>query len=203
MRDHGLIFKGPLVEALLEGRKTQTRRPMRDQPPEWLTAGREPWEIRPGLWGFAAPGPVRACRSENTIRCPYIVGDRVWIREPWATELNYDDMAPSALPDEMLRGLPLPIWWGGKGPAILRRGKTRPSIHLPKRFARLWYRIARVRAERVAEISCEDALAEGAPPDRNPVLWFHQTWLECYGPDSLSSWCWCLDLERIERPDDV
>lgn len=89
----------------------------------------------------------------------YRVGDMLYIREPWRTDVLLDKLKPSALNGGE------PIWFAGepqeKHPCY-RPGKLRPAMFLQRRFARLArYQITAVRCERVNEISEEDAEAEG------------------------------------------
>lgn len=84
------------------------------------------------------------------------VGDRLWVREPWATAPGYDRLRPSQLPNDAC------IYYeAGNDYEICHIGRHRPSMFLPKRFARVWLEVLGVRRERLQDISTQDAIAEG------------------------------------------
>lgn len=129
------------VRAILDGRKTQTRRVVK------LTdSGRVKESGSPRNWHLDDPNAVMAC--------PYgVPGDRLWVRETWAAPHSADQFRPAHIPNgtrihyaatEDLGGL---LW--------------RPSIHMPRWASRLTLEVVSVRVERLQEISEEDALAEG------------------------------------------
>lgn len=147
MKERPILFSGEMVRAILDGRKTQTRRLIR------LPPGYEHGEVY-GYEGshngrhFLAcdPGPSRA------IPCPYgAPGDRLWVRETWrdgqyaiGREWDFDDRVgyrASFVGD----------------PAL----KWKPSIHMPRWASRLTLEVVSVRVERLQDISEADALAEG------------------------------------------
>ena len=158
VKERPILFSGPMVRAILEGRKTQTRRPIKPQPPSWLTEGREPWNIHGNVWGFAlAMGRARACQMENTIACPFgVPGDRLWVRETWSPSLEtYVDGFPN-------EGLGRPVYYRSTDPRHEPfDGRWRPSIHMPRWASRLTLEVTEVRVERLQDISEDDAEAEG------------------------------------------
>lgn len=176
MTDRPIIFSAPMVRALLEGRKTQTRRALKPQPVE-----------RPGLncrnlsW-FTKDGKPRGGNSPEGpmpwIFTPYAPDDRLWVREAWARWL-----AP-----EIFGGPPQWITEYRAGKRVLRPrykgdydvdnwtaeiadGRKpesvawRSPIHMPRRLSRLTLIVTDVRVQRVQEISEEDARAEGCGMD--------------------------------------
>lgn len=149
MTDRPIIFSAPIVQALLAGRKTQTRRVLRNQPAnvyfndesstwfEWWYEGREP-----------CGAPTR--EVERPLKLPYSVGDRLWVREAHAISANID----------------LPVWFRlgheeAKAPGPRVDVKWRPSIHMPRWVSRLTLIVDDVRIERLQDISEDDARAEG------------------------------------------
>lgn len=159
MTDKPIIFSGPMVRALLEGRKTQTRRVLKPQPGFRGGVGDE---SDPTAWGwedeYGDHVPVTA------IRLPYAPGDRLWVRETWT---HFGDAVWSVM-DARMRG---------PGELVYRADEDSPgavwfpSIHMPREFSRLTLVVTDVRVQRVQEISEEDAMAEGC----NPVRWAMQT----------------------------
>lgn len=170
-----IMFKAPMVRAILEGRKTQTRRPVKQAIPEdadevffWapgkLVATTMPRVAPSGLW-------VRRNDSEEGedgwVRhlgpSPYgLTGDRLWVRETWADISGAVGAWAIAYrancPDDSLD-----IVRGGD-PVAIRVAQWRPSIHMPRWASRLTLEIVSVRVERVEAISGEDAVAEGIRP---------------------------------------
>ena len=154
MTDRPIIFSGPMVRALLDGRKTQTRRAIKDQP------GGSGWFCDPDRdhgWVFVP--------SEGLPRIPigqtYAVGDRLWVREAWRTGLAYDDLKPSDLGGEEY------VFFEADGtrvnchPADSDLGRYRNYRCMPRWASRLTLTVTDVRVQRVQDISGDDALAEG------------------------------------------
>lgn len=158
-----IIFNGDMVRALLDGRKTQTRRVVKPQPDrplvrnaagDWRGADREGIDPRSPTWP-----------------CPYgQPGDLLWVRETWQ-EFFEDEMPPG-------RGLNMRGRMGspaqpgrsviayradGEMPPHPEYGAAcwRPSIHMPRWASRLTLRITEVRVQRLQEISEDDARTEG------------------------------------------
>jgi hypothetical protein len=176
MKEHPILFTGPMVRAILEGRKTQTRRPVKV--PKGLTLGRHGSEL---IAYDDEGGPARV-----EIKRPFAVGDRLWVRETFsyllvAEEHHYvaggdlqcrvrtrlvtaedleerDGGPPSAIAykashtDEEIKS------WG------VHRETWRPSIHMPRWASRITLEVTDIRPERVRDIGCEGAIQEGVHP---------------------------------------
>ena len=150
MKEHPLLMKGPLVRATLEGRKTQTRRPLRNQPSIGYDLVRVcgPWaefenDAHP-LAKYSAKSPLGE------------TGDRLWVRETWAWpgEEEFIYRADQWAEDMVAKWEQDPNY-----PQV----KWSPSIHMPRRVCRLVLPLVSVRVERVQDITEEDAIAEGVP----------------------------------------
>lgn len=187
MKERGMIFNGEMVRAILDGRKTQTRRPANPS-----TAN---------LLDLQEQYP----HKKYNISCPFgAVGDRIWVRETWA-RYNIDqdshDMAYRATP---------PADWP-------EEGRWRPSIHMPRWASRLMLEITGVRVERLNSISQEDAQAEGmeltgwrptySDPDSGGEVWtpydnFAQLWESIYGEESWKAnpWVWVIEF-KVASPE--
>lgn len=125
-----ILYDDRMVRAILDGRKTQTRRIAR----------------------LNAAGRVKAC--------PYgKPGDRLWVREAWATDFIFDDLPPCNIPEDS------PLLFradeSATGIVAFEWGKWRPSIHMPRWASRIVLEIIAVRLERLQDISEADAEAEG------------------------------------------
>lgn len=156
MTERGMIFNGEMVRAILDGRKTQTRRTVKQQPDEDGLA-----KVTNGPW---------VDTSERNYRCPFgDVGDCIWVRETFQGPLFDYEQMEAYLEDSS--GFEKPEFCqyaadGGHRPEYqdaddnLRHG-WRPSIHMPRWASRITLEITGVRVERLNAISEEDAIAEG------------------------------------------
>lgn len=168
-----IIFSGPMVRAILDGRKTQTRRVIKNVPdPDWRPIGfGELEDDRQKIsWGaFDDDG--------QGIKCPYgKPGDRLWVRETWGdlnadhplatkhggrTPQEGDSLVYRANPADDAQWIP-----GHPGAADFT---WRPSIHMPRWASRITLEITDVRVERLQDISEDDAVGEGFEKLVEPV----------------------------------
>ncbi|AFJ98818.1 hypothetical protein [Cronobacter sakazakii] len=208
MKERGLIFNGEMVRAILDCRKTQTRRIMKVQPENAelglrrITDSSVAKEVGMYFWCLADVCGVK--HRSNLFSCPFgAVGDRLWVRETFATGLcTKTTIAYRAThkPEDLEDG-----WW--------EPVKWTPSIHMPRWASRITLEITGVRVERLNSISQADAIAEGAPPSHPSIdavsrdygfpdfsrSWFGQTWAHIYGEESwqANSWVWVVEFKRI------
>ena len=181
MADRGIIFSAPMVRALLDGRKTQTRRFA-----SFIKPDGDGFHIR-GNGGGMLGADDDAVRVYGPDYAPYAPGDRLYVREAF----SYDTL-------DVDRDGTLPPWyWADGNIADAGQGsgnftKPKPSIHMPRWASRLWLSVTDVRVQRVQEISEADADAEGFGGDYptnvlpdvfpgEPDDWGHLTLPECYG----------------------
>lgn len=163
MADRPIIFSAPMVRALLEGSKTQTRRVLkpRGQQREWQAD----FGVCPSarIVGDAVQFEHPRGGPYTCARLPYAVGDRLWCREAWRTCAERDAVAPLSLPgdtpllfecDDPERANTLALW-----------GRLRAAMHMPRRYSRLTLTVTDVRVQRLQEISEDDARAEGSHPE--------------------------------------
>lgn len=150
MKERGILFSADMVRALLDGRKTQTRRIVnvsRIKPSRWTseTIGR----IAVDGAGFRAKTTTYNIWS-NLFVCPYgVAGDRLWVRETFAL---HDRSEP-----------PIVYYRADDTAKYESDGRWKPSIFMPRKFSRITLEIIGVRVERVQDISEGDAVAEGMP----------------------------------------
>jgi hypothetical protein len=170
MTDRPILFSGPMVRALLDGTKTQTRRVLKPQPLQWQAAVIDilpPTQDGSGNWGQVETvwSGAGMCEPDHEVWHPirhHRVGDRLWVRETWAFDVN----AIGSMRDE-------------EGPFVYAAdpsgARTRlcerwtPSIHMPRWASRLTLIVTDVRVQRLQEISDTDAMAEGLTPVRSPI----------------------------------
>jgi len=167
----GILFKPDMIQAIVEGRKTQTRRVIKPQPDMGLPESDRYSHISVGKYhptkidkdGEEYPGDeifgAYTDDGEWGWKSHYQVGETVYIKEAWATEKRYNHLKPSKLPQTAT------IFYVSDGvgewPIDLSIGSLRSPLHLPEEFARYFIKITDVRAERLQEITEEDALKEG------------------------------------------
>jgi hypothetical protein len=168
MRTLPILFSDEMVRAILDGRKTQTRRIVKPQPPTveavreksgsdygWMSNG-------VGRNSFRPVGPVWAVRelmgAEPVLKCRYGgSGDRLYVREAWAFPTDfehYNRLCPKVR--AFYRATE-------ESPHCIRR--WRPSIHMPLNLSRITLENTEIRVERVQDISEADAKAEGCSGD--------------------------------------
>ena len=159
-RERGILFSGPMVRAILDGRKTQTRRVVIPQP----AAGFGEPHIGPG-WVCAWWRVKDDHNDWHDVRLPYQPGDRLYVRETWRVMKSYDDLSPKESVHFVgvdCEGFVQYQAEGIKPDHIGHWGKWRPSIYMPKPFSRIWLDVTGVRVERVQDATESDCIAEGA-----------------------------------------
>lgn len=183
IKERPILFSAPMVRAILDGRKTVTRRPVKGfqiptEDTSILEGERHRWSAtaqRDPRYGFCVFGATEAeCAKEleELAPCPYgRRGERLWVRETWARVGNCDPgyltfaaTYPSCLPSE-LENIP---------PATSVRWK--PSIHMFRRDSRILLEITDVRVERLQDISEDQCIAEGIHPVPKTHEHSHQFW---------------------------
>ncbi|MFT0167542.1 hypothetical protein ACLKMY_00740 [Paraburkholderia mimosarum] len=158
MKERPILFSGPMVRAILDGRKTQTRRVVKPQPyiDEMDNFVWNGWNFGqnargvPHIQALASPVPWNKTKR---VLCPYgAPGDRLWVRETW----NFANTAIGSAREE---DGPFTYATYPAYPTI--DGKWKPSIHMPRYASRLSLEITNVHIERLQGISEADAAAEG------------------------------------------
>lgn len=227
MKERGMIFNGEMVRAILDGRKTQTRRIIKD-----CTVGRDQIskfiQIEKkfiGCYPEDVPELIREC-------CPYgVQGDRIWVREAFRVHSRATDVATLVYKasernswTEQTHRVPVAVC---NKPATPE--KWTPSLHMPRWASRILLEITDVRVERLNAISPEDAESEGLertnftgfgdepglPSYPEPDVYFDPLkkqwkeyppeafaglWESIYGEGSWQAnpWVWVIEFKRVE-----
>lgn len=215
MKHTPILFSTPMVEAILEGRKTMTRRTLKKQPNEngvsfmknppldWEQVYKEQWK----------PWKIETEEGESiSLNCPYgQIGDVLWVRETWQ---------PNSTPTGW------PFHYKAKNDTFNQpeNEKWKPSIFMPKAACRIFLEITDVRVERLQDITEHDAVAEGVEKVGNIFLWtyknyllkssrydrqysalesFQTLWQSINGKDSWEAnpFVWVVEFKRIEKPE--
>ena len=198
MKERPILFSGPMVRALLDGSKTQTRRAIKTMPENhsaitsFCHVDGQSWRLfgDRGTW--------------MEVRCPYgQPGDRLWVREAWAETRPF--------------GIPWPATM-----TVYREGDNRtdyggpwkPSIHMKRSASRITLEITEVHVERLQDISEADALAEGIVRQRDggygladtthyhftdPRQSYFSLWEAINGAGSVEAnpWVWAVTFRRL------
>jgi hypothetical protein len=212
-REKPILFSAPMVRAILEGRKTQTRRVIKPQP---VALGAS------GNFGLAA----KFGGGRKPLRTPYgQPGDRLWVRETWAP---VDQLA-----DRVEREDPVCVGYRADYSAISHESdnvhqldvthwnwehssvRWRPSIFMPRWASRLTLEVTDVRVERLQDISEKDAKAEGIdtsivdPSPREPInaknyVWARDAFRDLWdsinadrAPWASNPWMWVVGFRRV------
>lgn len=224
MRERPILFSEPMVRALLDGRKTQTRRLVKPQPLSKTDGVRADRYNRSEEWAFWLPD--NRMTEPRTWTCPHgAVGDRLWVRESFG--IDHDDAL--ALEQDTH------VCYQADGPAksfYREFQRYRPSIHMPRWASRLTLELTEVRVERLQEISEADAKTEGLAvltkdrgqtwkwgiadrdglPGNDNTGWhwsdwdvdprkaFAKLWRCINGPGAWDAnpWVWALSFKRVE-----
>lgn len=205
-----ILFNTEMVQAILDGRKTCTRRIVKGAIPD------------DAMWGYTmfTPKGCISCRGvyadgygEGFYKLPYQQGDILYVRETWSHPIVPSDKNRYVYrADEVAED-------GFKNEAHI----WHPSIHMPKEAARIWLKVTDVRVERLQECGegwCIDIEKEGIATPQDPILYisddafhdalrmeFQKIWdstikksdLDRYGWDA-NPWVWVIEFERCEKP---
>lgn len=153
VKERPILFSGPMVRAILDGRKTQTRRALNPQPtkPHYVPFGHADGAV--GAIFNDQPGINHGDHVER-YWCKWQPGERAWIRETW------DWVAGTTRDQWKVERFERKAY---KADGCLPvSGKWHPSIHMPRWMSRITLEITDVRVQRLHDISAKDILAEGA-----------------------------------------
>ncbi len=197
MKERPILFNAPMVCAIVEGRKTQTRRLLTPQP-HTVEPGQSRWMV--GKLGWLSHEPVQ----DFIDACPYgQPGDQLWVREAWSTHACFDAVPPAKLTTRSIHYLA-----DGK----IGTGKGRPSIHMPRWACRILLEITAVRVERLNDIRRDDAVAEGVERNgfgfkaegenrpRGAYEAYRALWESINGAGSWerNPWVWVVEFKSVE-----
>jgi len=211
MRQLGILFKADMVRAILDGRKSMTRRIINPQPKVITRQEDDPFRDSI-MYPVYRSGPLKGKVFGGTLTprdfadryAPYQVGDLLYVKEAYYHGIEWDDCRPGEV-DPLCGGNDL--WYAAAGPPPTEGwGKKRSPLFMPKWAARLWLRVTEVKdPHRIQDISKEDAWAEGCP-NPSPIDardWFAELWdsinaKKGFGWD-VNPWVFPSVFERIEK----
>ncbi len=176
MTDKPILFSAPMVRAILDGRKTMTRRALKPQP--WVEG---PFILVQNKKGPKGAGWILNNAPEMVLsELPYHAGDTLWVREAWRTNAMWDHLKPSDLGTESQKHGRVSLHYeaGGSAPNSCDpkdAGRLRPGMFMPRWASRITLRVTAVKIERLQDISDDDAKAEGIfyqPPTDEDLDWY-------------------------------
>lgn len=206
VKERPIIFNGEMVRALLEGRKSQTRRTrglkkVNADPGAWQYHGVDPFGEHAGKWLFSKDGG--GTQNCIHIKCPYgAPGDFLWVRETWGHN----------------GCLTCPVHYKASDPDWVKESSNpysrwRSPLHMPRWASRILLEITDIRVERVQDISIEDCRKEGSPEisglpiyhnhgERAHLIWFEDLWdsineKKGYGWD-VNPFVWVIEFRKVE-----
>lgn len=210
MKERPILFSGEMVKAILEGRKTQTRRVVKGAWHESEGYLQSDPGGDGGEWWF---GCAKVPASFVT-RCPYgTPGDRLWVKETWCAEWGGSQECGDEHPIFGVRYLADNAWNERPCPAVEQSvwySQWRPSIFMPRWASRITLEIVSVRVEGLQEITEDDVVAEGIEfPCEEPetsehpvgcVCEYRNLWDRINGnkhPWSSNPWVWRIEFKRV------
>lgn len=195
-----ILFNTEMVRAILDGRKSCTRRLVKPQPDEkhtyplgFATDSTEKRDV--GYFGF---GIDEYGGSIQYVKPPYgyAPGDILYVRETWCDDRQFThDSTPGRY-----------FYKASESENF----KWKPSIHMPKEAARILLKVTDVRVERLQDMTDDDAEAEGCFDYTSTALGFFYVWdstikksdIDRYGWNA-NPWVWAIEFERCEKPKGV
>lgn len=202
MKERPILFNAPMVRAILDGRKTQTRRVVKR--PKGLASGDlslafagKMFGVTPGLHVPMPDGSVQRLRNKWDWPEP----SRLWVRETWAFDEEDNRVLYRADDNEETKE-----WDQARAESGLSKYRWRPSIHMPRVASRVTLEIVSVRVERLQDISEADAIAEGVGGDVTvtpcfAVERYRALWESINGPGSWDAnpWAWVVEFKPATR----
>jgi hypothetical protein len=217
MKTYPILFSTEMVQAILDGTKTQTRRVIKKQPDlekhthikRAITLDGKDTEV----FLYCSGNSIKA----ESVKCPYgQVGDVLWVRETWCLTTPFG-------PEEYYFG------YKTSSQAEIKASEKydyyspdewKPSIHMPKEACRIFLQITNIRVERLKDISAEDAFREGINYSYDeeegykywhyikkkfgpsPIHSFQTLWESINGEESWEAnpWVWVIEFERTVKP---
>lgn len=209
MNERPIVFSTEMVQAILDGRKTQTRRVIKPQP---INAQCGLITSDGTVLFFEGTSPEsRGCA--NGLHHPKFgkIGDHLWVREAWCLDIEDPYVIPKTQP------LGVEIFYRADGEILMGdqicTSVWKPSIFMPRWASRITLEITDIRVERVQAISADDVIAEGIPPytlargclaqpPDDPRWKFIELWDSInkkrgYGWDS-NPWVWVIEFKKVE-----
>ncbi|WP_315080816.1 hypothetical protein [uncultured Clostridium sp.] len=208
-----ILFNTEMVQAILEGRKTTTRRVIKvDKDLDLIGYTCEDGcEFNKAAFGKGSFKKLLDAKIEERIKVPYMPGEVLYVRETWGITNPIGDFARNNMTAEYMykagyaKGKRIPITQDKEK----NLGVWKPSIHMPKDAARIFLKVTDVRVERLQDIDCETVQMEGIKVCDHWLMGWMDLWnstlkkdqLEQYGFNA-NPYVWVIEFERCEKPNE-
>ncbi|SKB32854.1 hypothetical protein [Sphingopyxis flava] len=208
MTDRPILFSAPMVRALIEGRKTKTRRIIKPQPPATVTSAgviSRSSEGQTDEWSWLSGDPrdIDTWGFEGDFKTRFVPGDRLWVKETWACHWANDNLKPSEIIDDLwsvryfANDYVRPAARDGSAATLDQFKKKRVAIFMPRWASRLTLTVTDVRVERLQACSEADALAEGVCR-QYPTAEDHE-WLRAHHEENYGSPPSQADIDQFDE----
>ena len=201
MSEKPILVNTAMVRAILNGRKTQTRRVVVPHYRDGDAGFNVITNAATGKFLYIEYYDEYESSTERRLNPPYVPGDVLYVRETWKQYTT--GTAGPGLIDGYLYKADEPQDTTG----MMVEGHWHPSIHMPRDAARIFLRVTNIRAERLRSITEKDAMAEGYPILLSDIGfsatdWFRVTWDDNIADESTNwnanHWVWVYEFERIK-----
>lgn len=221
MKTIPMIFNQQMVKALVDGRKTVTRRPVESwrlpvecsyQDDRYPNSKCMSTANNHSRWGFGVFGDTPEAAMENynggySSCAPYNKGDLIWVRETFQAYVNDEN---EYLDANFKTGQGVTVSYPATDELVeivdMETGysscRKKPSIHMPRWASRLTLRVTDVRCERVQQITKVGAINEGFDLSNFlgfPRVWFKEVWNSIYSNWDENPWVWVIEFEVIHK----
>jgi hypothetical protein len=185
MKEIGMLFSTDMVTAILLGQKTCTRRLIKLKDLH-RNPNNDPW-YRDYLWSWRCHTGMWTDHTEKQLfeKAPVHVNDKIYVRETW--QETYDRKTDSWKPI-YFAGNENKIWIEDDG-----RMKWKPSLHMPKNYARIWLEVTDVSIEKISDITEEESIKEGFSSKES----FDIYWKNRY--NEFDKYVWVIHFRRLDN----
>lgn len=214
MKNIPILFSTPMVQAILNGTKSQTRRIIKPQPIDNREVDGNFFEG--GYKGYVKVDGHPNWKDQFVFEfAKWQPGDVLWVRETFVSGYLMED--GDFVKDETQNPIShiwfkadhdLDQWYDGTSDFPSDNIPWKPSIHMPKSACRIFLKVKEVRCEQLHDINRGDAMKEGCPfpnmsTGEDPRDWFTNLWRDINGAESWEAnpWVWVIEFERCEMPE--
>ncbi len=219
MKTYPILFSTEMVQAIIKGNKTQTRRIVRPQPAETRAKDKNVIEVDAYCTGAPKSGMAYYWKddgvwnSSERFKCKYgHVGDVLWVREEHLITFSEDRKWITV---GFKDGTTVRYYYKDLSLNLLKRlykrktiGKWQRARFLPKELARLFLKNENIKVERLKDITPDDSRREGKPNgayaiDSICLQWFEELWKSINGAESWEAnpWVWVIEFQRTVKPE--
>lgn len=208
-----ILFNTEMVQAILEGRKTTTRRIVKGNIKDLNLIGScssDGVNFNYVSFGHGNIKDINSVDIKERVKAPYLPGDILYVRETWMISNPFGDFARDNMTAEYMykagyaKGKRIPITRENEK----NLGAWKPSIHMPKEAARIFLKVTDVRVERLKDITEDQIKKEGIKEEFPPLA--EDRWIELWDSTlkkqqfdvyswEANPWVWVIEFEKIKK----